>query len=279
MTKEQNQRILSKLREEISISDETAQKFTDVLRIMKRLRADEGCPWDKVQTHDSLLKNLLEEAYEFVEVVHSGKTDLMLEELGDLFMQVVFHAQVAEENGSFDFAQVSETLCDKLLRRHPHVFGDRTAENEEQALNSWNEAKRKEGPEHSNLKNIPKSMPALIRSRKIQEIAGRVGFEWTDMKGALKKIDEELSEFKEAVKIGNQEKIEEELGDLLFVVVNATRYGRFCPEVALSSTNEKFIRRFQHVERRLAEEGRTTQEATLEDMDVFWDEAKELERE
>nr|MBC8465784.1 nucleoside triphosphate pyrophosphohydrolase [bacterium] len=222
---------------------------------------------------------LLEEAYEFVEVVHSGKTDLMLEELGDLFMQVVFHAQVAEENGSFDFAQVSETLCDKLLRRHPHVFGDRTAENEEQALNSWNEAKRKEGPEHSNLKNIPKSMPALIRSRKIQEIAGRVGFEWTDMKGALKKIDEELSEFKEAVKIGNQEKIEEELGDLLFVVVNATRYGRFCPEVALSSTNEKFIRRFQHVERRLAEEGRTTQEATLEDMDVFWDEAKELERE
>ena len=245
---------------------------------MAQLRAPGGCPWDKVQTHESLLKNLLEEAYEFIDTVKLDDDDLMREELGDLFLQVIFHAQIAAERKAFDLGDVASDLADKLIRRHEHVFGERIANNGEEALQSWNDAKVTEGSEKHSLDAIPMSMPALVRARKIQEKVARVGFEWPLIDGAMAKVDEELAEFKEALESGDPKKIGEELGDLLFVVVNFARYVKHCPEVALTGSNEKFIRRFKHIEKRLKEIGRTTDEATLEEMDVFWDEAKALEK-
>ena len=270
--------IKENLKMEQSIDQETLESLTCVIKIMKRLRAPEGCPWDKVQTHQSLLKNLLEEAYEYIETVERNDHNEMREELGDLFMQIVFHAQVAEENGTFNLKKVGDSLVNKLIARHPHVFGNATAVDETQALNSWNNAKRKEGVDKHDPAKVPLSMPALLRSRKIQEKAGRVGFEWPTLKGAISKVDEELAEFKEAIESGNKDHICEELGDLLLVIVNVGRNFNQCSEVALTKSNEKFLRRFKHIENSLAKEGRTPAEATLEEMDEYWNEAKEIER-
>lgn len=245
---------------------------------MTRLRAPGGCPWDRVQTHETLLQNLLEEAYEFVDTVRRGDDQDMREELGDLLMQVVFQAEVAAERDAFNLAEVAHDLADKLVRRHPHVFGNQQASNQDEALTSWNDAKKEEGAKKFSLTEVPKAMPALLRARKLTEKAARVGFEWPEIQGAIDKIDEELAEFKEAITEGDQEHIAEELGDLLFVVVNVARYVKICPEVALTKVNDKFVRRFSYIEQQLAAIGKTTTEATLEEMDAYWDEAKAREK-
>ena len=278
MAAKTKQQIIENLKDKFELPEGMLEKISTVIRIMSQLRAPGGCPWDKVQTHESLLKNLLEESYEFIDTVKLADDNLMREELGDLFMQVIFHAEIAAERSAFDLGDVASDLADKLIRRHQHVFGERVANNQEEALKSWNDAKGTEGKEKHSLDAIPMSMPALVRARKIQEKVARVGFEWPEIDGAMEKVDEELAELKEAIEIGDPEKIGEELGDLLFVVVNVARYVKHCPEVALTGANEKFIRRFKHIEKRLAETGRTTDEATLEEMDVFWDEAKDLEK-
>ena len=244
------------------------------IRIMARLRAPDGCPWDRAQDHKSLLKNLLEETHEFIFAVESGDEAAMREELGDLLLQVVFHAQIAEERGAFDLKQVADELVEKLIRRHPHVFGDTAAANADEALESWHRAKRSEGEHTVSLDEVPRSMPALLRARKIQQRAAKVGFQWPDVKGALAKLEEELAELRAAIDSGDPNRAEEEMGDVLFVLACIANYQHFCPEIALMGTVEKFIRRFSHIEKRLAEQGLTPEQATLEQMDGYWEESK-----
>lgn len=267
-----------KLEAEIDIPDDMLGEIGMVVRIMYRLRGVGGCPWDRVQTHKSLLRNLLEETYEFVDTVESGDDSAMCEELGDLLMQVVFQAEIAAERDAFDLTEVARGLADKLIRRHRHVFGDISAQSPEEALNSWNNAKSGESEKNGTLENVPKAMPALLRARKVQEKAANVGFDWSEVESAMEKLDEELAELKHAVNTGDMEKSKEELGDLLFAVVNVARFTKQCPEVALTKAVNKFLRRFKHIENRLAEQGRTPSDSTLEEMDVFWEEAKKDEK-
>lgn len=279
MISEEHLKILNKIDASVQLPDGMLERLSWIIKIMALLRAPNGCPWDKAQSHESLLKNLIEESYEFVDTVRSGDVDDMREELGDLMLQVLFHAEIAQENGHFHLGDVAEELADKLVRRHPHVFGEVHADGQEQALESWNTAKKKEGWKKFSLNEVPKSMPALLRARKVQEKAGKVGFEWQKADGAIEKIDEELAEFKEAVASGDIKHAGEELGDLLFAVVNVARYVKHCPEVSLTQATDKFVRRFGHVEERLAESGRTPYDSTLEEMDGLWNEAKDIERE
>ena len=252
--------------------------ITELIGVMARLRSPNGCPWDVAQTHRSLLKNLLEESYEFVDAVQTDDITAMREELGDVLLQVIFHSQIAAEQGTFDLDDVVRDLVDKLIRRHPHVFGDVRANNPAEALDSWITAKSSEGADRMGLDTIPKAMPALIRARKIQDKMGRVGFEWPDVNGALKKVDEELEELRQAIRDGDNDQAGEELGDVLFVLANIGRYIGHCSEVSLTATIDKFMRRFGHIERRLAERGMTPEDATLEQMDEYWEEAKGEEK-
>lgn len=252
-----------------------------LIKIMARLRMPDGCPWDRVQTFESLLPNMLEEAYEYVHAVKDNDLPAMREELGDLLLQVIFHAQIGQEAGNFTLGESARELSEKLVRRHPHVFGDDKAADETEALASWHSAKKGEGAHTLDLDKVPRAMPALMRARKVQNKAAKVGFQWPDVSGAMEKVDEELAELKEAIadhhhssEGRNLSNIEDELGDLLFAVVNVSRYLHVDPEVALIGTVEKFIRRFKHIEQRLAEEGLSLGEASLEVMDKFWDEAK-----
>jgi tetrapyrrole methylase family protein/MazG family protein len=277
MLSEEAQKILSELKADQASENEDIRKLGWVIRIMEALRAPDGCPWDREQTHESLLKNLLEEAYEYVDAVKSGDDSAMQDELGDLFMQVVFHAQVAAERGAFNIGDVVEGLTDKLIRRHPHVFGDRVANNADEALESWTDMKKLENPDVWDPAQVPRSMPALLRARKVQQKTAKVGFEWKEVDGAFDKLEEEIAEMRAAVKEGKIEHIEEEIGDVIFGVVNVARYLKVCPEVALTETTDKFIRRFSYVIDSLRSRGLSPEKATLEEMDVFWDEAKRLE--
>jgi len=278
MLSEDAQKILSELNANTASEDANIRKLGWVIRIMEALRAPDGCPWDQEQTHDSLLKNLLEEAYEFVDAVKSGDDAAMQDELGDLFMQVVFHAQVAAEREAFNIGDVAEGLADKLIRRHPHVFGDRAATTVDEALDIWTGMKRVENADVWDPAQVPRSMPALLRARKVQQKTAKVGFEWDEVDGAFDKLEEEIAEMRAAVKAGKIEQIEDEIGDVIFGVVNIARYLKVCPEVALTATTDKFVRRFSYVIDSLRAKGLSPEDATLEEMDVFWDEAKEGER-
>ncbi|HWI53873.1 MAG TPA: nucleoside triphosphate pyrophosphohydrolase [Symbiobacteriaceae bacterium] len=248
-----------------------------LVEVMARLRAPEGgCPWDQEQTHESLRKYLLEEAYEVVEAIDRGDPDDICEELGDVLLQVAFHAQVARENGTFDLHDIVQGITEKLVRRHPHVFGDVEAKTAEDVTRNWEAIKRQEkgdrAPE-SLLKGISTALPALSRAGEVQKKAAKVGFDWDDIAGPVAKVREELAE----VLAATPDEQEGEVGDLLFAVVNLARMLKVDPELALSGTTAKFIRRFQHIERRAAEQGRVLSEMTLSDMDLLWDEAKQAE--
>lgn len=265
-----------------------------LIETVKRLRDPGGCPWDREQTHQSLRPYLLEETHEVLEVldrVDSAETlkdpairDAFREELGDLLMQVLIHAQMASEVGAFDFIDVARTLDEKLVRRHPHVFGDEKANTADEAFKNWEKrktiekvAKKKDA---SCLDGVPQALPALLRAQRVIEKVTKVGFQWQDMKGPLAKVDEELSELKaEILKPGgaNQTKLEAELGDVLFTLANVAYLQGIQPEDALRTTLERFGRRFRHVEKKLREQGRTPEQSTLEEMDRFWGEAKNLE--
>jgi len=262
----------------IELPDGELDAIALLIKVMARLRAQDGCPWDKAQTHRSLLPNLLEEAYEYFAAVQDGDLAAMKEELGDLWLQIIFHGQIAAESNSFTLGQTARELALKLIRRHPHVFGENKAANADEALAAWTGAKRNEGEHTLSLELIPQAMPALLRARKIQEKAAKVGFEWPDIEGALAKVDEELSELKQALAQGDKSRTEDELGDLLFAVVNVARYLNHCPEAVLTITNDKFQRRFKFIEERLTESGQSLKTATLEEMDVLWEEAKENEK-
>src|SRR5512133_1031424 len=253
-----------------------------LLGIMERLRGPGGCPWDREQTLRSLRPYVLEETYEVLEAIDGGDPAEHREELGDLLLQIVFQAQLANEERAFDFADVANAISDKLVSRHPHVFGNATATDADAVLRQWAALKREEkkakGRGESVLEGVPKEMPALARADRLTEKASRIGFDWPDAGGAREKVAEELRELDDAIAANDARAVEHEVGDLLFAVANLSRKLAVPPEEALRGTVARFIARFEHVERELARRGVPHGGATLAEMDELWDEAKEIER-
>lgn len=263
----------------MAVSFEFKEKYTisDLLEIMRLLRTPEGCPWDREQTHESIRSNLLEETHEALEAIDRGDMPLLQEELGDVLLQVVFHAQMEQEKGSFTFDDVVDGICKKLVVRHPHVFGDVTADDAGQVLKNWDAIKRetKGGKTQADmLRAVPRALPALMRAGKVQNRARRVGFDWPDVSGALQALDSETAELKQVIASGDAAAMEEELGDLLFSAVNVSRFIGTDPEQALTGATDKFIRRFTVVEQLAAERGVDMTSASLEQLDRLWEEAK-----
>lgn len=253
--------------------------FQDLLHIMDRLRAPDGCPWDKEQTHESLRPYLLEEAYEAVGAMTDGDMDHVADELGDVLLQVVFHAKIGSQHGAFDIGDVTTAICRKMISRHAHIFGDVKCETAEDVLVSWDNLKRKERGLTSQaavMADVPKHLPALMRAQKVQQKAKQVGFDWNDPKDALKKVFEEADEVLAELQNGTDPS--EELGDLLFAVVNVARICKKQPELLLMAAVEKFIGRFERMEKAIVEDGKTLELLTLSEMDVYWKEGKLLEK-
>jgi len=258
-----------------------------LLDLMARLRAPNGCPWDREQTPATLKPQLLEECYEVLEAIDSGSSAHLTEELGDLLLHVVFQAQIARENGDFTFADVATGIADKLVRRHPHVFGDQTVANAEGVVTLWHKLKKAEKPERqSALDGVPRVLPALMRAEALQKKARNVGFDWPDVRGSLDKVREEVAETTreiendlaftaaDEVRFEPSPETAEELGDLLFSIVNLTRHLKLNAEELLSAANDKFARRFVAVEERIKAGGKTMTECTLEELDAAWNAVK-----
>lgn len=247
--------------------------YADFVAIVRQLRRD--CPWDREQTHASVKNLLVEEAYETVEAIDAEDWDALKKELGDLLLHVVFHSTIAAQQGHFTLQEVIEAETDKLVRRHPHVFGEAAVRDVGEVLANWEQIKLRDGEKQSALEGVPAAVPALLRAYRIQQKAAGVGFDFPAREGAWEKVEEEIREFKQLVEEGAPpEALEGELGDVLFALVNYARFAGVDPESALQRTNAKFIRRFQHVEARLKAQGRTLADADLAAMDALWDEAK-----
>ncbi|MBQ7288391.1 MAG: nucleoside triphosphate pyrophosphohydrolase [Clostridia bacterium] len=249
--------------------------FADLISILKILRAPGGCPWDREQTHQSIRNSFIEETYEAVDAIDNGDTAGLCEELGDVLLQVIFHAQLAEESGAFDINAVCDGICKKLIYRHPHVFSDTKADTSAQVLDNWDKLKRKEKHQDSftdTLYSVPKAFPALIRSQKVQKRAAKAGFDWPDINGSLSKLSEESKELREA--ISNHTNTEEELGDLMFSIVNIARFLNIDAEQALTKATDKFISRFAAVEDLVTKSGKTMSELSLAELDSIWDSVK-----
>ncbi len=252
----------------------------DLLNIMKVLRSPEGCPWDREQTHRSIRTSLIEETHEAVEAIDNGDDAALCEELGDVLLQVVFHAEMASEDGRFSYDDVVNGVCQKLVVRHPHVFGDVKADDAQAVLKTWDAVKRQtkgDAAQSTLLKNLPRSLPALMRAAKVQDRAKRVGFDWPTVDGAMAALESEVVELKEAMAAGQAAAVEEELGDLLFSAVNVSRFLKADAELALTAATDKFIRRFTKVEQLAAERGVDMTASTLEELDALWDEVKATE--
>lgn len=270
------------MNEKITASDEELrEKFAKLVSVMKRLRAPDGCPWDREQTYLTLRRYIIEEAYELIQAIENENADNMCEECGDLLLQVVFISCLAEERGDFTVCDVLDAITTKMIRRHPHVFGDVSVKNSDEVLRNWEQIKVKErkgrGEEdHSMMAGVPRGMPALLRAYRIQERAAKVGFDWPkgDTAPVMAKIEEETAELKEAIKAGGKEHIAEELGDLIFAAVNLSRHLGVDPEINLHKACEKFSGRFRQVEQKVEDSGRPWKEFSLDDLDGFWKEAK-----
>lgn len=244
-----------------------------LLDIMARLRRPgDGCPWDLEQTIDTIKPNLIEEAYEALDAMESGNRAHLTEELGDLLLQIVFQAQIAAQEGSFNFAAVAKGISDKLVRRHPHIFGDVKVADSKEVLRNWDAIKKTEKKARiSALDGVPKHVPPLHRACQLQKQAARVHFDWSDIADVFKKLEEEIGELKDAIARRNRKHVVEEIGDLLFSVVNVARFMKVDPAYALELTNAKFIRRFQVVEDEITASGRRMKDCTLAEMDAIWD--------
>ena len=248
--------------------------INDLKKLMAILRGLDGCPWDRKQTHESLRQCVIEEAYEVVDAIEKNDLDHLVEELGDLLLQVVFNAQIAAEEGYFNFEDITSAICQKLINRHPHVFKNEKVDNAGDAKKSWDQAKIKENPRvtySDRLEDIPKSMSPLTRGFKIQQKAAEIGFDWPDVTGAVIKVNEEINELMEAYGNMESKKIEEELGDLLFAIINFSRFLKINPDVALNKTNRKFIDRFKFIE---SNAKKSLQDMTLAEMDELWETSK-----
>ena len=261
----------------------TLKAFGRLLEIVTALRSPEGCPWDAGQTSESLKPYLLEETYEVLDAIDRGETSGICDELGDLLLQVVFQARLFEERQAFDMGDVADAIADKLIRRHPHVFAERRQSCIEALDIQWDrikaEEKERRGESPTVLGGVPRHLPALMRARKLSEKASRVGFDWPAVDGIFAKIEEELGEFKDALQHDDHQAMADELGDLLFAIVNLGRFLNIDAEEALRQTANRFVARFGHIETTLAERGRTLQQSSPEEMDSLWNEAKRRERE
>jgi tetrapyrrole methylase family protein/MazG family protein len=255
--------------------------FMGLVRIMERLRSENGCPWDREQTHDSLKPFLIEEAYEVLEAMEANDRERFMEEMGDLLFQIVFHTQIGAEQGEFSMEELLERITEKMIRRHPHVFSDAQVADAQEVLFNWEEIKRREKGEKgegSALDGIPRDLPALLRAHRLQDRASRLGFDWPDVEGAYAKVEEEMTELKSALEEGDRGRMEEELGDLFFSLVNIARFIEVNPEEALRKTISRFIQRFHHIEEGLKQRGRDIEKETLEEMERLWQEAKGKEK-
>ena len=265
------------------MAEASGEQFDALVRLMERLRGEGGCPWDREQTRQTLKPFLIEEAYEVVEAIDEGDPKQIMEELGDLLFQVVFHARIAAERREFTIGQVVAATTEKMVRRHPHVFGDSTASTAGEVLEQWEELKRKErnaaATTHvSALDGVPRELPALLRAQRLQDKASRVGFDWPEISGVTAKIEEELGELKEAMQSAAPEAIEQELGDVLFSLVNLARFLNLNAEEALRKTMTRFTTRFQHMEEALQRDDRRFREVGLEEMERLWQQAKSQTR-
>lgn len=255
--------------------EQQLQAFDRLLSIMDDLRAQ--CPWDKKQTMESLRHLTIEEVYELGDSILDNDLDEVKKELGDVLLHIVFYAKIGSETNDFDIADVCNTICEKLIARHPHIYGDVKVENEEDVKRNWERLKLKEG-KSSVLEGVPNSLPALVKANRIQDKVAGVGFDWEHPDQVWEKLEEELGEFKHEVDEGNMEKMEGEFGDVLFSMVNYARFLGINPENALEKTNKKFSSRFKYLESKAKENNKSLKEMTLAEMDIFWEEAKKLSR-
>lgn len=250
------------------------EKFVELVEIMQKLRSEDGCPWDKEQTPDSILPFFLEEAYELIESVEEKDWKNLQEEIGDILLHAVFQAKMAEEENRFGILDSLETITGKLIRRHPHVFGKIPVDAAKSAKQNWEAVKHEEKGRDSRLDGVPETLPSLIRAQRLQEKASYVGFEWDKIEEVWEKVHEEILELKEAQSEGTFEHIEEEIGDVLFSVVNLSRFLKISSEDALRKTNKKFILRFKKVEKELNKRNRPIEDASLVEMDEIWEKVK-----
>mgnify|MGYP000947694277 CR=1 FL=1 len=249
----------------------------DLIGIMKLLRSEKGCPWDREQNHESLKKYLIEETYEVLEAIDLNDKDKLCEELGDLLLQVVFHAQIGHEQDNFSMEDIITGICRKIIMRHTHVFGNDTINTSEGVINNWELIKKKEkgmSTQTEVLKAIPNNLPALMRSYKVQQKAAQVGFDWDNIEDVFNKVYEEIQELKDVYQSKNVERINDEMGDIFFAVVNLSRFLHVQPELALTHTIKKFIYRFEYIEKESLKDGKKLEEMTLEEMDKLWNKAK-----
>lgn len=275
---ESNKNILEEYKHLYKVADNSGEAIKRLIEIVNILRKE--CPWDKEQTHESLRKCMIEEAYETIEAINNSDLDNLEEELGDVLLQVVFHSCLTQEKEQFDFTRVANRECDKMLRRHPHVFLKETVKTIDKALEKWENMKRNEKGDTnctSRLESVPKALPALMRSYKVQAKAAEVGFDWDDVVCAFQKIREETEELLEVYTKDDKNGITEELGDLLFSVVNAARFLKVDPEEALNLSSDKFIRRFAFIENAAETQKVLLQDMSLKEMDMLWEKAKLLE--
>lgn len=250
------------------------KNFKDLLELARHLRSPEGCPWDREQSLRTLKSFIVEEAYEVVEAIESGDTDNIVEELGDLLYQIIFASQISSEENKFNINNVINGLHAKLVRRHPHVFGEQKADDAEEALRRWNSEKLKEDNRNKSILDIPRGMPALLRAQRVGEKASAVGFDWNNINDVIEKLEEELRELKAEISYGNEDDIEKEWGDLIFSVVNLARHLDIDSETSAHKAINKFINRFSKIETRAAELGKNISELSLKEMDNLWNDVK-----
>ena len=264
----------------VDFKQKNSYDMLDLIEIMRILREPGGCPWDAEQTHESIKKNLIEETYEVIEAINKNDKVLLCEELGDLLMQVVFHAQMEKEEGSFEFNDITDGICKKLIERHPHVFGEVSVSGVDDVLTNWDAIKRKSKGQKTttqSMNSVPRELPALMRATKLQKKAADVGFDWNDVSGALDKLEEEITELRQAIGNNDCENMTEELGDVLFSAVNVSRFIKTDAEEALTAASDKFLARFTKVEALAQERNIDMNSSTLEELDKLWDEAKASE--
>ena len=256
------------------MNDSAFKKLTE---IVDTLMGENGCPWDKVQTRESLKPYLVEEVYETLEALDGNNPEEIKDELGDLLYQILFHAKISENRNEFNIKDVVESISEKMVRRHPHVFQEGSLETPEQVVTQWEEIKKQEknnAHRESVLDGVPKNLPGLLRAQKLQKKAAKHGFDWDEITAVFDKLDEEIKEFKEAVLKKKNTDIQSEIGDIIFVITNIAKFYKVDAEEALRSTNNKFIKRFQYIEQKLEGKGKTLKDSPLEEMERYWQEAK-----